>query len=213
MPSRRCDSALTGQQPVALHMGACEHANAGATITNQLLYRLACSKCSAHTRVAWSWQSPLVLTCTAFACTLTQIALLTCSGSVHTQLVGFQNQAALHTVFCLDLLVLMSLQGIDRRERLRRLAMETIDLAKDPYYMRNHLGQVCMCLRPSTAPQLCMLCMANICRSAGAAAAATEDLGSWRCKQQSNQLHQHSREQTVCISRLHRMRVLIRSLL
>lgn len=33
-------------------------------------------------------------------------------------------------------------QGIDRRERLRRLAMETIDLAKDPYYMRNHLGQV-----------------------------------------------------------------------
>jgi hypothetical protein len=33
-------------------------------------------------------------------------------------------------------------QGVDRRERLRRLAMETIDLAKDPYYMRNHLGQV-----------------------------------------------------------------------
>jgi hypothetical protein len=34
------------------------------------------------------------------------------------------------------------LQNIDRRERLRRLALETIDLAKDPYYMRNHLGQV-----------------------------------------------------------------------
>lgn len=32
-------------------------------------------------------------------------------------------------------------QGIDRRERLRRLALETIDLAKDPYFMRNHLGQ------------------------------------------------------------------------
>lgn len=31
---------------------------------------------------------------------------------------------------------------MDRRERLRRLAMETIDLAKDPYYMRNHLGQI-----------------------------------------------------------------------
>eukprot|EP01097_Dermamoeba_algensis_P006054 TRINITY_DN3812_c0_g1_i1.p1 TRINITY_DN3812_c0_g1~~TRINITY_DN3812_c0_g1_i1.p1 ORF type:complete len:253 (+),score=68.40 TRINITY_DN3812_c0_g1_i1:109-867(+) len=28
----------------------------------------------------------------------------------------------------------------DRRERLRRLAMETIDLSKDPYFMRNHLG-------------------------------------------------------------------------
>lgn len=37
--------------------------------------------------------------------------------------------------------VLTPLQGIDRRERLRRLALETIDLAKDPYFMRNHLGQ------------------------------------------------------------------------
>jgi len=31
-------------------------------------------------------------------------------------------------------------QAIDRRERLRKLALETIDLAKDPYFMRNHLG-------------------------------------------------------------------------
>lgn len=30
--------------------------------------------------------------------------------------------------------------SIDRRERLRKLALETIDLAKDPYFMRNHLG-------------------------------------------------------------------------
>jgi splicing factor 3A subunit 2 len=30
---------------------------------------------------------------------------------------------------------------VDRRERLRRLALETIDLSKDPYFMRNHLGQ------------------------------------------------------------------------
>jgi splicing factor 3A subunit 2 len=30
--------------------------------------------------------------------------------------------------------------NIDRRERLRQLAMETVDLAKDPYFMRNHLG-------------------------------------------------------------------------
>lgn len=28
----------------------------------------------------------------------------------------------------------------DRRERLRQIAAETIDLAKDPYFMRNHLG-------------------------------------------------------------------------
>jgi splicing factor 3A subunit 2 len=31
-------------------------------------------------------------------------------------------------------------QNIDRRERLRQLALETIDLAKDPYFMKNHLG-------------------------------------------------------------------------
>ena len=35
----------------------------------------------------------------------------------------------------------MAMQAIDRRERLRRLALETIDLSKDPYFMRNHLGQ------------------------------------------------------------------------
>mmetsp|Transcript_32807 Transcript_32807/g.82335 ORF Transcript_32807/g.82335 Transcript_32807/m.82335 type:complete len:223 (-) Transcript_32807:240-908(-) len=30
--------------------------------------------------------------------------------------------------------------NIDRRERLRQLALETIDLQKDPYFMKNHLG-------------------------------------------------------------------------
>ncbi|RKP36314.1 hypothetical protein BJ085DRAFT_13597 [Dimargaris cristalligena] len=30
--------------------------------------------------------------------------------------------------------------NVARRERLRQLALETIDLAKDPYFMRNHLG-------------------------------------------------------------------------
>jgi splicing factor 3A subunit 2 len=30
--------------------------------------------------------------------------------------------------------------NVDRRERLRRLALQTIDLAKDPYFMKNHLG-------------------------------------------------------------------------
>ena len=28
----------------------------------------------------------------------------------------------------------------ERKERLRQLALETVDLAKDPYLMRNHLG-------------------------------------------------------------------------
>ena len=32
------------------------------------------------------------------------------------------------------------LENVDRRERLRRLAMETIDLNKDPYFFRNNIG-------------------------------------------------------------------------
>jgi len=32
--------------------------------------------------------------------------------------------------------------AVDRRERLRKLALETIDLAKDPYILRNHLGGI-----------------------------------------------------------------------
>lgn len=31
-------------------------------------------------------------------------------------------------------------EGLARKERLRQLAMDTIDLKKDPYFMRNHLG-------------------------------------------------------------------------
>jgi len=30
--------------------------------------------------------------------------------------------------------------ALERKERLRRLALETIDISKDPYFMRNHLG-------------------------------------------------------------------------
>lgn len=30
--------------------------------------------------------------------------------------------------------------SVERRERLRKLALETIDISKDPYFMRNHLG-------------------------------------------------------------------------
>jgi splicing factor 3A subunit 2 len=32
------------------------------------------------------------------------------------------------------------MQNVDRRERLRKLALETIDISKDPYFMKNHLG-------------------------------------------------------------------------
>ena len=35
-----------------------------------------------------------------------------------------------------------SSEAIERRERLRKLALESIDLQKDPYYFRNHVGQV-----------------------------------------------------------------------
>ena len=48
-----------------------------------------------------------------------------------------------------------SQDAIDRRERLRRLAMETMDISKDPYFMRNNLGQfeckLCMTLHRSEA--------------------------------------------------------------
>lgn len=37
-------------------------------------------------------------------------------------------------------LLSQSEQNAERRERLRRLALETIDLSKDPYFMKNHLG-------------------------------------------------------------------------
>jgi splicing factor 3A subunit 2 len=43
--------------------------------------------------------------------------------------------------------------AIDRRERLRKLALETIDITKDPYFMRNHLGsfecKLCLTLHPN----------------------------------------------------------------
>jgi splicing factor 3A subunit 2 len=31
-------------------------------------------------------------------------------------------------------------ENAQRRERLRKLALETIDLSKDPYFMKNHSG-------------------------------------------------------------------------
>src|SRR5580693_5879211 len=33
-----------------------------------------------------------------------------------------------------------SATNADRRERLRKLALETIDLAKDPFFFKNHVG-------------------------------------------------------------------------
>ncbi|KHJ81608.1 hypothetical protein OESDEN_18704 [Oesophagostomum dentatum] len=48
--------------------------------------------------------------------------------------------------------------GVDRRERLRQLALETIDLQKDPYFMRNHLGtyecKLCLTLHNNEASLL-----------------------------------------------------------
>lgn len=43
--------------------------------------------------------------------------------------------------------------ALGRKERLRKLALETIDLRKDPYFMRNHLGsyecKLCLTLHPN----------------------------------------------------------------
>eukprot|EP01122_Echinamoeba_exundans_P012915 TRINITY_DN553_c0_g3_i1.p1 TRINITY_DN553_c0_g3~~TRINITY_DN553_c0_g3_i1.p1 ORF type:complete len:246 (-),score=29.06 TRINITY_DN553_c0_g3_i1:326-1063(-) len=42
---------------------------------------------------------------------------------------------------------------INQRERLKELAMQTIDLSKDPYFMKNHLGtfecKLCLTLHPN----------------------------------------------------------------
>ncbi len=44
-------------------------------------------------------------------------------------------------------------EAIHRRERLRKLALETIDLAKDPYFFRHHTGQyecrLCLTIHPN----------------------------------------------------------------
>lgn len=43
--------------------------------------------------------------------------------------------------------------ALDRKERLRKLALETIDITKDPYFMKNHLGtfecKLCLTLHPT----------------------------------------------------------------
>lgn len=48
--------------------------------------------------------------------------------------------------------------NVDRRERLRKLAMETIDISKDPYFMKNHLGsyecKLCLTLHTSEGSYL-----------------------------------------------------------
>ncbi|VDO19288.1 unnamed protein product [Heligmosomoides polygyrus] len=52
--------------------------------------------------------------------------------------------------------------GVDRRERLRQLALETIDLQKDPYFMRNHLGtyecKLCLTLHNNEGKELFLIC-------------------------------------------------------
>ena len=48
--------------------------------------------------------------------------------------------------------------NIERRERLRKLALETIDLARDPYFLKNHLGsfecKLCLTLHPNEGSYL-----------------------------------------------------------
>ena len=49
-------------------------------------------------------------------------------------------------------------EAIHRRERLRKLALETIDIAKDPYFTRNSTGQyeckLCLTVHPNEANYL-----------------------------------------------------------
>ncbi|XP_053561404.1 splicing factor 3A subunit 2-like [Bombina bombina] len=41
---------------------------------------------------------------------------------------------------CITSVLNKNIRNRDRRERLRQLALETIDINKDPYFMKNHLG-------------------------------------------------------------------------
>uniref|UniRef100_A0A8C9UMZ8 Splicing factor 3a subunit 2 n=1 Tax=Spermophilus dauricus TaxID=99837 RepID=A0A8C9UMZ8_SPEDA len=67
----------------------------------------------------------------------------------------------------------------DRRERLRQLALETIDINKDPYFMKNHLGsyecKLCLTLHNN---EVCSLGptvgLASLCHAAEARRAAKE---------------------------------------
>lgn len=57
--------------------------------------------------------------------------------------------SVVHLSKCEALLMYFSVAGasetaVDRRERLRKLALETIDLAKDPYILRSVLVLVTM---------------------------------------------------------------------
>lgn len=53
--------------------------------------------------------------------------------------------------------------NVDRRERLRQLALETIDLQKDPYFMKNHLGgyecKLCLTLHNNEGIPFLQLCL------------------------------------------------------
>lgn len=48
--------------------------------------------------------------------------------------------------------------ALDRKERLRRLALETVDLSKDPYMQKNHVGKIecrlCLTLHLNTSSYL-----------------------------------------------------------
>lgn len=49
-------------------------------------------------------------------------------------------------------------ENMEKKNRMTQIAMETIDLAKDPYFMKNHLGsfecKLCLTLHMSAANYL-----------------------------------------------------------
>jgi splicing factor 3A subunit 2 len=67
--------------------------------------------------------------------------------------------------------------NIERKQRMAEIAMETIDLAKDPYFMKNHLGsfecKLCLTLHMSAANYLahtqglifCFFLVSGVCFS------------------------------------------------
>mmetsp|Transcript_20471 Transcript_20471/g.28758 ORF Transcript_20471/g.28758 Transcript_20471/m.28758 type:complete len:224 (-) Transcript_20471:298-969(-) len=80
----------------------------------------------------------------------------------------------------------------DRRERLRQLALETIDLKKDPYFMKNHIGKyeckLCLTLHTNEGSYLAHTQgkrhQQNLARRA-AKIAKTQDLASFQEKKKT----------------------------
>jgi len=99
--------------------------------------------------------------------------------------------------------------ALGRKERLRKLALETIDLQKDPYFMRNHLGsyecKLCLTLHPNEGNYLAHTQgkrhQSNLGRRAAMEAKSTTTISSSSSSSSSSLLHEVKKRKTMKIGR------------